>query len=123
MSATKKKKKQEPKDKLVVRDSSGNNVKFSDRLNKAIQDAADVLLNFRDLWEKVKQIAKEEGVDEKDCQKEFRQRLRGRLNKDQAYYLFNKDKKKQYSKEQYSRLKNQKENSRNIPSPCHYHSH
>jgi hypothetical protein len=85
----------EQEDSLVVRDSNGNNVNFSDRLNKALQVAADytgdVFLNIRTYWEKVKAIAKEEGVNEKDCQREFTYKLRGKLNKHQVYYLFHRE--------------------------------
>lgn len=82
-------------DKLTVRDANGNNVNFSDRLNKALQDAADytgtVFLNIREYWEKVKAIAREDGVNEADYQREFRHRLRGKLSKHQIYYLFHRE--------------------------------
>ena len=76
-----KRRRQPKEDKLTVRDAGGNNIKFSKRLNKAIQDVANytagAILNIRELWAKVKQIAKEEGVDEEECQREFRYSLKG----------------------------------------------
>jgi len=75
----------------------------SAELLSLIKAAAQSLLGFGELWNSIKKKGHDEGFSEKELQDILRPLLKPQLNKDQIYYLFNAEQKKEQSKEQYHR--------------------
>jgi hypothetical protein len=75
----------------------------SPELLSLIKAAAQSLLGFGELWNSIKMKGKDEGFSERELQDILRPLLKPQLNKDQIYYLFNAEQKKEQSKEHYHR--------------------
>jgi len=75
----------------------------SPELLSLIKAAAQSLIGFGELWNSIKKKGHDEGFSEKELQDILRPLLKPQLNKDQIYYLFNADQKKEQSKQQYHR--------------------
>jgi len=75
----------------------------SPELLSLIKAASQSLLGFGELWNSIKKKGHDEGFTERELQDILRPLLKPQLNKDQIYYLFNADEKKEQSKQQYHR--------------------
>jgi hypothetical protein len=75
----------------------------SPELLSLIKAAAQSLLGFGELWNSIKKKGHDEGFTERELQDILRPLLKPQLNKDQIYYLFNADEKKEQSKQSYHR--------------------
>jgi len=62
-----------------------------------MQEAAHTLTNFGKLWSDIKEMGSSEGFTEKELQEILRPLLKPQLSKDQIYYLFNTEQKKDYT--------------------------
>jgi hypothetical protein len=79
---------------------------MSPKLAALIKEAAEQLINFGELWAKVKEQGKEEGYSEKELADTLRPMLKLKgLTKDQAYYLFHQEQKLDKVKEYQKRRK------------------
>ena len=67
----------------------------SPELLSLIKAAAQSLLGFGELWNSIKMKGRDEGFTERELQDILRPLLKPQLNKDQIYYLFNAEQKKE----------------------------
>jgi hypothetical protein len=75
----------------------------SPELFEMIQAAANNLMSFGGLWNSIKKKGHDEGFSERELEDMLRPLLKPQLNKDQIYYLFHTEEKKEQSRQSYHR--------------------